>query len=96
MYDCTKELNSGVLLPGMFNVLLDLRCCKVQYSLLLYIFTELWLKSNCKKLWYIETQNVFNTELPNPKILVGFQDSKEAVYFKLSRQFQLNNSNYNF
>ncbi len=76
-----KTRTSGMELPGMYHVKLQLHDETERFSSLFFLFTEMWLMCNCKSSWYME-RTARQTAL-----VIGFQDPKEAVFFKLSKQF---------
>lgn len=67
--------------PGAYEVKIDLANQTEIFSSLFSFFTEMWLICNCKSHWRLE-------KLPHlSQVVVSFQDPREAVFFKLSRQF---------
>lgn len=72
----------GNKISDMYQVKLELSHVTDRFSSLFFFFTEMWLMCNCKNLWYMEK---VGTDPVN--IVVSFQDPKEAIFFKLSKQF---------
>ncbi len=77
---CKTQI-SGNKLPGMYQVKLRLHNETERFTSLFFLFTEMWLMCNCKSLWYMERP------AKQTSLVIGFQDPKEAIFFKLSKQF---------
>ena len=72
---------AGTQVPNMRSIEMDLSHATARFSSLFFIFTELWLMCHCKSPWYMEQ----NSKCSHLKVC--FQDPREAILFKLSRQF---------
>jgi hypothetical protein len=81
------KLSSGNIVDGMVYVKIDLSKMSDEASCLLFSWSEIWLKENCKNSWFIEAKEFERRREDSSKfqaLTVLFQDPKEAVLFKLS------------
>ena len=80
--EASKVQIVGDKLPNMYQVKLELSDATDRFSSLFFFFTEMWLMCNCKSAWYMERLGKHPVD-----IIISFQDPKEAIFFKLSKQF---------
>lgn len=78
----SEEATSGVPFDSKFHIDVDLTSYPTKQAKLFYTWIVLWCHRHCKSDWTVQLLEDKHTHL-----MVRFVDGREAVYFKMSPEY---------